>query len=206
METRPSVVCSWLPVWCYFLQFFLALNLLQLFWPPYSWNTPGTFLPQGLWTCCFLCLDCFSSRYVHGFFFVSFHGFFFVSFKLLLECQFLIKVFLALLISPSTYLNLAFFQEYKGCSGLQPYSEMTLQVSLTPWAAFSDLHLWCSIPLACLRPDLPDADRLLWWLALIPRPWFHWSDFQEPGICRGTVQTRTIPTEPFHLGKKMPVS
>lgn len=45
------------------------------------------------------------------------------------------------LISPSTYFNLAFFQEYKGCSGLQPYSEMTLQVSLTPWAAFSDLHL-----------------------------------------------------------------
>ena len=32
-----------------------------------SLNVPDTFPPQGLCTCCFVCLQYFSSRYLHGF-------------------------------------------------------------------------------------------------------------------------------------------
>lgn len=66
----------------------------------FSLNTTCTCIPQGLCTCCFLCLDCSSLRYLH----VSFCIFF----QFWLECQLLITVFLSPLISIS-FPNLIFF-------------------------------------------------------------------------------------------------
>lgn len=111
-------------------------------------------------------------------------------------------------VSPSPYLNLAFFQVLKGCCGFQTQSEAP-DARLTPWATLPDLHLGCSAPLTCqhllLPPTRPPGCPPPT-LKAGPDPLVPSISFRAQASTVEMGQVRTIPTMPLHLGKNMPVS